>query len=122
MINLVCTIVFIAECALKVFAFGASGYFYSGWNRFDFFVVSTSIFDWALSNNSGGSSFLRVGPQLARIFRILRITRLLKIVRSFRTLQRLIEVSIMALPAVFNGMTLLILSYFIFSILAVFLF
>lgn len=42
---MVFTIIFIAECALKLFGYGFEGYLYSGWNQFDFFVVLTSIID-----------------------------------------------------------------------------
>ena len=62
-INLVFTIVFITECALKLFGYGFSGYFYSGWNRFDFFVVCTSIIDIILDvMGSNTISFLKFGP------------------------------------------------------------
>jgi hypothetical protein len=62
-INLAFTTVFIVECALKLFGYGIQGYFYSGWNRFDFFVVCTSIVD-LIQDNIGSNtvSFLKVGP------------------------------------------------------------
>lgn len=37
--------VFILECILKIIAFGPGGYFFSSWNKFDFFVVVASIVD-----------------------------------------------------------------------------
>lgn len=78
------TIVFIAECVLKLFGYGFSGYFYSGWNRFDFFVVCTSIIDIVLDvMGSNTISFLKFGPQLGRIFRVLRVSRLLRLVKQF---------------------------------------
>lgn len=40
-VNLVFTSIFIMECVLKLIAYGLKGYFYNGWNRFDFFVVCT---------------------------------------------------------------------------------
>lgn len=61
-INYVFTGIFIVECALKLLAYGAKGYFASGWNKFDFFVVLTSIFDIFLSQLSNGIQFLKVGP------------------------------------------------------------
>ena len=48
-INLVFTIIFIVESSIKIIAYGMKGYFYSGWNKFDFFVVSTSILDIVLA-------------------------------------------------------------------------
>ena len=45
--NVVFTLVFIIECILKLIAYGKT-YFQTGWNQFDFFVVSASIFDFGL--------------------------------------------------------------------------
>ena len=42
--NYIFTAIFIVEAALKLFAYGRS-YFDTAWNRFDFFVVISSIFD-----------------------------------------------------------------------------
>ena len=51
------------EALLKIIGLGISGYWFSGWNRFDFFVVLTSILD-LLMDIFGASlfTFLRVGP------------------------------------------------------------
>ena len=84
-INYFFTAVFILEFLLKLIGLGRKAYWYSAWNRFDFFVVMASIID-ILMDSVGQSfiSFLRVGPQLARIIRVLRVTRLLKLVKSLR--------------------------------------
>ena len=42
--NYIFTAIFIVEACLKIFVFGFA-YFKSNWNRFDFFVVITSILD-----------------------------------------------------------------------------
>lgn len=42
--NYVFTIIFLIEAILKLIAFGGS-YFNNSWNKFDFFVVVSSIFD-----------------------------------------------------------------------------
>lgn len=47
-LNLVFTVIFIIEAIMKLVAYGIKGYFYSGWNKFDFFVVITSILDFVL--------------------------------------------------------------------------
>ena len=44
-INLAFTVVFIVEFLIKIIAYGAQGYFYKGWNQFDFSVVCVSIID-----------------------------------------------------------------------------
>ena len=62
-INLGFTTVFMTECVLKLTGYGIKGYFYSGWNRFDFFVVLTSIVDIILElMGSNTISFLKIGP------------------------------------------------------------
>jgi hypothetical protein len=74
-INLGFTSVFIFETIIKIISKGVKGiivfqffdcflgFWASGWNRFDFFVVISSILDLIL-NSMGGTSnnFLRVGP------------------------------------------------------------
>jgi hypothetical protein len=52
------------EATLKIIALGIKAYWMSGWNRFDFFVVSASIMDiiMGFAFKSGGTSFLRIGP------------------------------------------------------------
>ena len=45
MMNYVFTGIFICECILKLIALYPKAYFYFGWNKFDFFVVSASFLD-----------------------------------------------------------------------------
>ena len=62
-INMVFTVVFMAECVLKLLGSGCFGSFYSDWNKFDFFVICTSLLDIILDQlGSGTISFLKVGP------------------------------------------------------------
>jgi len=121
-INYFFTAVFICECILKVIGMGHRAYWYSGWNKFDFFVVSTSVVDILMSTVGNGFSFLKVGPQLARVFRVLRVSRLLKLVKSLRGIQKLLETLMLALPALMNVGALLFLVFFVFAVLGVFLF
>jgi len=84
-VNYFFTTVFFIESSLKIVAMGFKAFWMSGWNKFDFFVVSASIGDILIGFlfTSGGASFLRIGPQLARVVRVLRVSRLLKLVKSF---------------------------------------
>ena len=122
-INYFFTGVFILECLLKFIGFGFKGYLYSGWNKFDLFVVMSSIID-ILMNNIGQSlfSFLRVGPQLARILRVMRVSRLLKLVKSLKGIQKLLETLALSLSSLMNVGALVLLVFFIYSVLGVFLF
>lgn len=105
---------------LKLCAFGR-GYFLSGWNNFDFFVVMASILDIILGivgADTGASSALSILPQIARIFRVLRITRLLRMFKRFKGLQKLIETFIFSMPALGKGLGIVCLFLFISSVLA----
>lgn len=60
-------------------AFGDT-YLKLGWNKFDFFVVVSSIFDLLLETlDTKSMEFLTVAPQLARVMRVLRVTRIIKL-------------------------------------------
>jgi hypothetical protein len=60
--NYVFALIFLVEACLKAVAYGKS-YFRNAWNKFDFFVVSASIFDFLLEQaDFQGGAFLTVGP------------------------------------------------------------
>jgi hypothetical protein len=77
--NYIFTAIFIVEASLKLVAFGRT-YFKNAWNKFDFFVVVSSILDLVMSFIGDSSlEFLAMGPQLARVLRVLRVTRILRL-------------------------------------------
>ena len=85
-INYFFTGAFTLECILKLFANGGA-YFNSGWNKFDFFVVSSSYLDIIMNTLSASSlKVIKVGPQIARIMRVLRVSRLFKLLNKYRGL------------------------------------
>lgn len=54
---------FVLEATLKLLALGLKGYFYYGWNRFDFIVVGISLFDVMLETfGKSAFTFLKAGP------------------------------------------------------------
>lgn len=71
-------------------AFGKS-YFKNAWNKFDFFVVVSSILD-LLMGLVGDSQleFMATGPQLARVLRVLRVTRILRLAGKAEGLQAIL--------------------------------
>ncbi len=85
-INYFFTAAFALECITKLIAHGGN-FFSSGWNKFDFFVVSASFFDIVMANMSANSlKVIRVGPQIARIMRVMRVTRLFKLLNKYKGL------------------------------------
>jgi len=128
-VNVVFTVIFIAEAAMKLVADGLYDYISDSWNQFDLFIVIISIvgcyFD-LLSLSSAGSdessASLPINPTLLRILRILRIARILKLVKNLKNLCLLLDGVKRALPQVGNLCILLLLVYFIFSALGIQLF
>ena len=88
--NYIFTVIFIVEACLKLVAFGKS-YFNNAWNKFDFFVVVSSILDLLIGLVAEGSvGILAMGPQLARVLRVLRVTRILRLAGKAEGLQAIL--------------------------------
>lgn len=122
-LNIIFSLIFILEAIIKITALTFSHYISVGWNRFDFAIVVSSVMDFlfiSLLNNST----LSIYPQLARLLWVLRITRLFKLMKTkkFESFNKIIRTVIFSFPALFNVLMLLLLVYFIYSILGVFMF
>lgn len=115
------SIIFVFECVLKLIAFGSS-YFNTAWNKFDFFVVIASIFNYCLKFMNTNAGWMSVLPQLARVFRVLRVTRILKLVGKSDGLQAIMMTIQYSISALFNVFILLLLFFFIFAVLFNFMF
>ena len=112
------TVVFIIEATLKLIAYGRS-YFDNSWQRFDFFVVVASLMDVAMDVLPSDSlAFLKDGPVIARVLRVLRVTRVVRLAGKYKNLQTIIETITFSLPALANVLLLLVLVFFMFSVLA----
>lgn len=120
--NYIFTFIFFTEAVLKLVAFGSS-YFKNGWNKFDFFVVVSSILDVVLDQlDTTSLEFLSVGPQIARVMRVLRVTRIIRLAGKAEGLQAIIQTIMFSIPSLINVFLLLMLIFFMFSILGVFMF
>jgi hypothetical protein len=116
-VNYIFTGIFIAECIIKLLAYGIIPYFHSGWNRFDFFVVISSIVDLAVANIEGfDASFLK-SFQIIRVLRVLRITRVLRLIKSLKGLEKMIQTLSWSLSALANVLLLMLIIFCIFAIL-----
>ena len=117
--NYAFTFIFFMEMYLKMRAYFWR-YFETTWNKFDFFIVMSSLVDIIFSlSPSDGNEALSVGPQVARILRVLRVTRIVRLAKQAKGLQALMSTITLSVGALFNVMLLLLLVLFIFSILAV---
>ncbi len=97
-----CMAIFVAEIALKLVAYRRR-FFRDGWNIFDFLVIA-----FALLPATGELSVLRA-------FRILRALRLMSALNSMR---RVITGLLRAIPGVSATAGVLLLTFYIFSVLA----
>ena len=112
-IDTACLCIFIVEMGLKMIAYKFFGYFKNGWNWFDFIIILTSV----LSGVAVFSSFriLRV----FRVFRSLKGLRGFKMVSSLKPMQVIIGAIGKSLPGISWTALLLIVIYYIYSIIGV---
>jgi len=110
-INLVFSILFAMEAALKIFAFGPRQYSSVGWNRFDFILVVGSFVGIVVDLG-----------QLATLLRIVRVARVFRLVRTSKGLLTLFKTLLFSFPSLVNVGTVLLLVYFIYAVVAMNLF
>ena len=116
-VNYIFTGIFIAECVLKLSAYGPVGYFHSAWNKFDFFVVVASIVDLIVANIDGIDAAFLKSFQIIRVLRVLRVTRVLRLVKALKGLEKLIQTLTWSISALANVFLLMIIIFCIFAIL-----
>lgn len=92
--------IFVAEITAKIYSSGTR-FFRSGWNIFDFTVVSISLF--------GGAYPLTV-------IRSLRVLRSLRIVTRVRSMRIVVESFMRALPGIGSVLMVMLIIIFVFSV------
>lgn len=112
--NIVITLLFALEMAIKLIALGCSGYWGDAFNRVDGIIVVLSSLDILNSVVDVG-----INPQMLRAFRLLRI---LKLLRSWKSLQRLIGAVLGSAESLSYLMLLCTLVLFVFALLGLQLF
>jgi voltage-gated sodium channel len=105
-LNRLILIVFVIEIVLKLLAFGPR-FFRSGWNIFDFLIVSISLIPAS-------------GP--LEILRALRILRVLRLLSQVPRLRIIIESLLRALPGMGWTALLLMLVFYVFAVMGTMLF
>ena len=115
-IDTICLGIFIIEMLLKMIVYHFFGYFKNPWNVFDFCIILMSI----LSGLSVLSS-LRV-LRVFRVFRSLKGLRGFKMASSLRPLQVIISAIGKSIPGISWAMLLMVIVYYIFSIIGVTIF
>ena len=119
--NLIFTIIFIVEAALKITTFRLV-YFSVAWNNFDFFVVTSSLLDLIVSYTTDSKSDFLKSFQIIRVLRVLRVTRVLRLIKSLEGLEKLLQTLRWSLKSLMNIFLLMFLTFCIFAILGYYLY
>ena len=115
------SLVFLIEAILKLLTYRWS-YFQTAWNKFDFFVVVSSVFDFCLEFvDVDAMKGFPIG-NVAKVQRVLRVSRVLRLAGKNKNLQALIQTITMSVSALINVLGLVLLILFMFAVLGVFFF
>ncbi len=106
LLDKLCLAVFVAELLLKMFAYRLR-FFRDGWNIFDFIIVGVSL----VPATQGFSAI-----------RALRILRVLRIISTVKSLRRVVEGFITALPGMASVFVLMALIFYIGAVISTKLF
>ena len=117
-INSVCTWLFVAEILILWLGLGVRDYFRSRFNQFDFVVILLTAYEFFYDMNLAG---FHIGFNPS-IFRVIRMIRIRKLFSKFPRLVQLGKTVWFSLPSLYNVTLLMVLEYFIFSVLGMALF
>ncbi len=117
--NLVCTILFCVEAAIKIYALEAREYFRDAWNVFDFFVASVSLLE---DSTEIVAANLGLNPSLLRALRTVRVLRIIRTVKAAKGLRVLLTTLLLSLPALYNIASIFAIMLTLYSILGMRLF
>jgi len=113
--NILFTVVFGIETALKIFVHGfviiPKAYLRDSWNQMDFGIVSISVLSLCLKGTGG-----EAGSSL-KALRVLRVLRPLRTIKRAPTLKVVVDTVLSCLPSFINIILMLVLLFFTFSIL-----
>ena len=106
LLDQICLAIFVVEIAAKLVAKGGR-FFREGWNLFDFAIVAVAL--------------VPAGQGLS-VLRALRILRVLRLISTLPSLRRVVGGLLNALPGMGSIVMLLILVFYVFSVMATKLF
>ena len=109
--NFFFVVLFTFEMFFKMYALGIQFYFIPLFNRFDFFVVISSILEMSLTMTN------IIPPIGMSVMRCIRLLRAFKVTRYWKSLQRLLQSLISSIEAIASLLVLLFLFLGIFALL-----
>jgi hypothetical protein len=101
---------FTIEATLKIFGFGWYGYFNSGWNVLDFFIVIVGIVSLVVTGGNIKS---------LKALRTLRALRPLRAIQKWEGMKLVVDALLGSIPSIFNVMIVTFLIFLIFGIVGV---
>ena len=106
--------IFTIEALIKILAEGNRpfNYFKNPWNVFDFAIVVACLLE----------PFLHMGGAFLPVLRLARILRVLRLITAIPKLQLLVSCLLKSLPSMFYVSILLFLLFYVYGVMAVFLF
>ena len=126
--------IFFCEFVLKAIGYGWTTYYANGcvtcvaasdvylihcgcfrWNKFDFFLVCTSLIDIAMDFGLLPSAGPLIG--VLRVFRIFRVARMMRLAKHLAAIRKMAGVLLVSLPSIVNVGSILLLFYFMFGVL-----
>jgi len=107
-------LIFTIEAVIKIIAEGKQpfNYFRNPWNVFDFLIVTACLLE----------PFLHFGGAFLPVLRLARILRVLRLITAIPKLQILVTCLLKSLPSMFYVSILLFLLFYVYGVMAVFLF
>ena len=107
-------LIFTFEALIKILAEGKQpfNYFKNPWNVFDFIIVFACLLE----------PFLHFGGAFLPVLRLARILRVLRLITAIPKLQLLVTCLLKSLPSMFYVSILLSLLFYVYGVMAVFLF
>ncbi|XP_071818049.1 voltage-dependent L-type calcium channel subunit alpha-1D-like isoform X4 [Apostichopus japonicus] len=114
--NLLFVIIFTIEMLIKMYSLGMQGYFVSLFNRFDCFVVCSSLIEITLTNAQ------LIPPIGLSVLRCVRLLRVFKVTRYWAALRNLVASLLNSIRSIASLLLLLFLFILIFALLGMQLF
>ena len=117
-VNSICTWLFVSEILILWLGSGVRDYFRTRFNQFDLVIVMLTAYEFFYEQDLV-SFHIGFNPS---IFRVIRMIRIFKLFQKFPRLVQLGQTVWFSLPALYNVTLLMVLEYFIFSVLGMALF
>ena len=124
--------IFILEFVIKIIGLGVTDYFKDNWNKFDFFlIISSLVMDVTVSflksarglRSAKSLRFLRIArsPRALRMLRILNKVNFIRIIISsastFQRLKEIIEKTLMWVTSFKRIMTIMFMTFYVYTLL-----